>query len=812
MHHHIRRRPLTVALRRATLLLGLLPALAWAEPKVFDIAPQPLGSALNRLAEQSGLQVIYNGELVHGLSSPGVSGSQEPEAALQRLLQGSGLTWRSTGAGSVVLEAQPKESGAINLAPSSIVGQVSAGAMTEGTGSYTTPAVTIGKGERSIRETPQSVTVLTSQRLKDQDIKTLDDVYKVTPGIVAYGALLGDNQPYSRGFEIDNFQINGIPLPTGNAMNSLYWSDLISYDRVEVLKGSAGLFQGAGSPGGAINLVRKRASSDFKFSTTTQAGSWDNYRQEIDIQGALNDTGSVRGRLATSYGTRHYFYDRGESERASTYGVLEFDITPNTVISTGFTYQNVENRSTMDWGMPGYRDGSKIDFKRSVNLSSPGDYNDVESTQFFVDGKHQFNEDWSFSLTSNYTKLDLDSLYSQTGGPIDPVTRSGGYNWGEARQENNYQYNTDMYVRGHFDLFQRRHEVILGSNVSHAKRSASRFETEYFPAYDNIPDILDFRAPTYTRQQLYRTIKSTLDQQGVYSSLRLNVSDPLDIIIGARASWWRYAQDQRNAYSGVVTATGQETNAKVVPFYGAVYELDEHWSAYASYAQIFTPQTDYMTYAGNTLAPRSGETYELGLKGEFYEGALNATFAVFRSNYSGRAQEDKAYPSPCNSPATVRCYIAGGKVRAEGFETEVSGQVLPGLDLSAGYTFNRSEYVSNPDDVSLEGRTFLTQMPKHLLRVWANYRLPETLSRWQIGLGTTMQSGVYNLGSGVKNEGAGYALYSARVGYDLSENVSLSLNVENLFDKHYYVQTGTVTGNSYYGTPREMTFTLRTSF
>lgn len=803
----------TSSLRLSIFASGLMLAgTVNAQSAVYslDIPAQALDKSLNALAAQTGSRILFATDVAEGRQASALHAQLSVEQALERIVGNTGLVAQKTADGSYLIAA-PHQGDALELGATTIQG-AGLGINTEDTRSYTTGAVSIGKSERPLKDIPQSITVLTAQRIKDQNIQTLDDVYNVLPGVITYGYMVGDNQPYARGYQIDNYQINGIPLPNSNSITSQNWADLVPYERVEFLKGSAGLFQGAGSPGGAINLVRKRASADFHLGTTTSAGRWDNYQQQVDVQGPLNEDKSVRGRLVTSYGDRGYFYDNAKTERSSTYGVLEFDLSPQTLISTGFSYQNVNNRGVMDFGLPAYKTGANIDWKRSTNLSSPSDYNDVETTQVFLEAKHQLNDDWRMSLTTNYTKMNLDTIYSNTGGLIDPLTHGGGYNWAESRSENNYQYNTDAYLNGHFELFERRHEVILGANATHAKRDSGRYDTQWYAETENIPNILEFIPPEYDRLARYRTVKSTLDQQGVYGSLRMNVLDPLDVIIGARVSWWDYSQDQIAEPSGVSKPTGQKTNAKVVPFYGLVYELTHNWSAYASYAEIFSPQTDYMTYAGNTLAPRSGETYELGLKGEFYEGALNTSFAIYQTNFNGRAQIDQSFPSPCFSPYTTFCYIAGGKVRSEGFEAEINGQVMTGLQLSASYTYTRSRYLENPDDVSLEGRSFLTQMPAHAARVWANFTLPDEFAKWQVGVGTRIQSGTYMLGSGVKHEGSGYALYNGRIAYDISKNVNLSMNIENIFDRVYYAQTGPVESQNYYGAPRNMTFTLRTSF
>ena len=803
----------TSSLRLSLLASGLLLAsTVHAKSAVYslDIPAQALDKTLNALAAQTGSRILFATDVAEGRQAVALHAQLSVEQALERIVGNTGLVAQKTADGSYLIAA-PNKSDALELGATTIQA-AGLGINTEDSPSYTTGAVSIGKSERPLKDIPQSISVLTAQRIKDQNIQTLDDVYNNLPGVITYGYMVGDNQPYARGFQIDNYQINGIPLPNGNSITSQNWADLVPYERVELLKGSAGLFQGAGSPGGAINLVRKRASSDFHISTTTSAGRWDNYRQQIDVQGPLNEDKSVRGRLVTSYGDRGYFYDNAKTERSSTYGVLEFDLSPQTLISAGFSYQNVNNRGVMDFGLPAYKTGANIDWKRSTNLSSPSDYNDVETTQVFLEAKHQINDDWRMSLTTNYTKLNLDTIYSNTGGLIDPLTHGGGYNWAESRSENNYQYNTDAYLNGHFELLERRHEVILGANVTHAKRDSGRYETQEYEETKSIPSIIEFIPPRYDRLARYRTVKSTLDQQGVYGSLRMNVLEPLDVIVGARVSWWDYSQDQIAEPSGVSKLSGQKTNAKVVPFYGLVYALTQNWSAYGSYSEIFSPQTDFMTYAGDTLSPRSGETYELGLKGELYGGALNTSFAIYQTNFNGRAQIDKSYASPCNSPFTTLCHIAGGKVRSEGFEAEVNGRVMTGLQLSASYTYTRSRYLENPDDVSLEGRSFLTQMPAHAARVWANYTLPDEFAKWQVGAGARIQSGTYMLGSGMKHEGSGYALYNARIAYDITKSVSLSMNVENIFDRVYYAQTGPVESQNYYGAPRNMTFTLRTNF
>lgn len=150
---------------------------------------------------------------------------------------------------------------------------VTAGALdatTENSGSYTTGGVSIGKATRSLRETPQSVTVITRYRLDDQNLRTVDDALLNAPGIIAEYQSSTERKFYSRGFEIDQVQFDGVPTQRGNGFSTSY--DLAAYDRVEILRGPAGLFNGAGDPGGTINLVRKRPARDAQFQAAASVG------------------------------------------------------------------------------------------------------------------------------------------------------------------------------------------------------------------------------------------------------------------------------------------------------------------------------------------------------------------------------------------------------------------------------------------------------------------------------------------------------------------------------------------------------------
>lgn len=268
----------------------------------FEIPAQPLAQALMIFGRQSGLQVTAEGALTAERTSTAVKGDLSPAQALSQLLSGTGLTYRFVGSGGVQVERAPEVSdGALQLGPVQVEGRDGAGGaqvtvndrvVTEGTRSYTARETSFGKGE-SLKDIPQSVTVMTRQRIEDQGFRTMDQLMEQAPGISVSTGETSRSYYYSRGFTISNFQIDG------NNSFSEGWNteqiDLAIYDSVEILRGSDALYGNSGEPGGAINLVRKKPTRDLQVKAMLSAGSWNNFRGEFDVSGPLALDGGIRG-------------------------------------------------------------------------------------------------------------------------------------------------------------------------------------------------------------------------------------------------------------------------------------------------------------------------------------------------------------------------------------------------------------------------------------------------------------------------------------------------------------------------------------
>jgi outer membrane receptor for ferric coprogen and ferric-rhodotorulic acid len=211
-----------------------------AAPVNVNVPSQSLASALQQLGQQTDLQILYSQDMVNGLKSTAVSGNLEPEQALNTLLLGSGITFQLTG-NTVSLIPVAGNSSALQLGATAISG-VAPGPTTEGTHSYTSDEVSIGKGNIKLKDIPQSVSVVTRQRMDDQNMNSLQDAMRQVTGVTikTYNSGSSLNDVYMRGFLVDQVQVDGVSQPTGQGdMGTSF--DLAMYDRVEVLRGPSGL-------------------------------------------------------------------------------------------------------------------------------------------------------------------------------------------------------------------------------------------------------------------------------------------------------------------------------------------------------------------------------------------------------------------------------------------------------------------------------------------------------------------------------------------------------------------------------------------
>lgn len=792
--------PLTLTLLATTLLNTHL---AQAETvnvaaQAYDIPAGPLGATLNQFAQQAGVAIVFQSQNLQGLNGPGLKGTYSVDAGFDRLLQGSG--YRVIKSDQVyALEANPAATDAMELGPT----QVSAnqlGNVTEGTDSYTPGSIaTATRLVLTPKETPQSVTVVTRKHMDDFGLNNVDDVMRHTPGITVSAFDTDRTNYYARGFSINNFQYDGIPSTARNvaysAGNTL--SDMAIYDRVEVLKGATGLLTGAGSLGATINLVRKKPTADFQGHASLGAGSWDNYRSELDVSGPMTESGNVRGRAVAAYQDKRSFMDRYSRKSPVYYGIMEFDLSPDTMLTVGGDYQDsLPTASSWSGSFPlinanGDRNSVKRSFNNAANWSSWEQY----TRTAFAMLEHDLGNGWVTKLQLDHKINGYHALMGSIQGDEPRADGTAHITSGKYTGET-VSDSADLYASGPFSLGGREHELVVGGSIGISDWNGKGY-------WNLTPNMVDFNnwhghatQPDWGAPQQY--IDDTIRQTGAYMTTRLNLADDLKLLLGGRVVNYHLTGNNPSY---------RETG-RFVPYVGVVYDLNDTYSVYASYTDIFMPQENYNRDRQNQLLePDEGQNYELGMKADFFDGRLNASAAYFEIHENNRAVSDDDYNNLKPTPQNYA--YKGTKAVTKGYELEVSGELSPGWQIQAGYTHKVVR-----DDQDLKISTF---EPEDQIKLYTTYKLKGDLDKLTVGGGVRWQSvgwqDIYNNPHGGYEEFSqeAYWLVDLMTRYQITKNVSATLNVNNIFDKSYYTNIGFY-NSAAYGEPRNFMVTTRWDF
>lgn len=658
---------------------------------------------------------------------------------------------------------------------------------TESTGSYASDLVSVGeKDVLPQREIPQSTTIVTRQRLDDGGFTSLDTALRKTPGMMVLTNDDGRSSLYSRGFEFDTLYFNGLPAP----LSSIYGTqpDMAIVDHIEILRGPAGLFGGAGEPAGAINMRLKQASDQFMARITGTGGSWNSWRGEVDVGGPLNEAGTIRGRIVGALGQKDSFVDVVDNRAAVGYGTLQFDITENTTATVSVSHQKRD--ITPFNGLPTLADGTLLDLDRSTFTGAV--WNDFNSavTDYIAELEHRFDDGGHVKASARYSTRDVDFLYAYAANAASPALTVNGMRW-LSRDYDENSLALDLHVSKPFEIGEMENNIILGADHR-------RVDSTLYNATGVITGtwhLLDWNTAVAKPTVTYGAATDTkLTQTGIYGQWRIKPVDRLTLIGGARVTWYATTSS-----TSEVSADGEWT-----PYAGVVYDLTDDVSAYASYTEIFQPQSA-LDAGGNLLDPRSGRQFEVGLKAELFDD-VNATVAYFNLRDKNRAVSDPDNPGSS---------LALGEARMQGIELEVNGQINPNWQVAAGYTYTDTKFVNTR---YAAGSEFYT--PEHMFHLWTTYSFDENhgvLDGAFVGAGLRAYSSFKNIsrtaaGGATTIEAPGYAVVDLQAGYKFNEHLTAVLSVNNVFDKKYYERVGGTSVFNFYGEPRSFNFKLTGTF
>ena len=710
------------------------------------------------------------------------------------------ITKPSLLAGCIALALLPSAAFAAPATEETVIVEGSATAPDDGENDYSVTSTSAGtKMQMTQRDIPQSVTIVSQQRMEDQQLQTLGEVMENTLGISKSQADSDRALYYSRGFQIDNYMVDGIPTYFESRWNlGDALSDMALFERVEVVRGATGLMTGTGNPSAAINMVRKHATSrEFKGDVSAEYGSWNKERYVADLQSPLTEDGKIRARIVGGYQNNDSWLDRYNSEKTFFSGIVDADLGDLTTLSAGYEYQRIDVNSPTWGGLPRWNtDGSSNSYDRARSTAPDWAYNDKEINKVFMTLKQQFADTWQATLNATHSEVEFDSKmmyvdayvnkadgmlvgpYSNYGPGFDYV---GGTGWNSGKRKVDA---LDLFADGSYELFGRQHNLI-------------------------------------------------------YAATRVTLADPLHLILGARYTNWR-----------VDTLTYSMEKNHTTPYAGLVFDINDNWSTYASYTSIFQPQNDRDS-SGKYLAPITGNNYELGLKSDWMNSRLTTTLAIFRIEQDNVAQStgtpipgsngETAYkavdgtvrfggsyskqnnryfsswanifpdeigsfynfngnfPQTDWSPQSLAQDDTTHMKSFKGVEFELNGAITDNWQL----TFGATRYIAEDN----EGNAVNPNLPRTTVKMFTSYRLP-VMPELTVGGGVNWQNRVYTdtvtpYGTFRAEQGS-YALVDLFTRYQVTKNFSLQGNVNNLFDKTYDTN---VEGSIVYGTPRNFSIT-----
>lgn len=651
-----------------------------------------------------------------------------------------------------------------------------------------------------IKETPSSVTLITAERIEDQRLITLEDALNKTVGITSQKIVSSYPRFFARGFEVSSYLLDGVPQQ-GFAQAPYAVPDLFLFDRLEYLRGPSGLFSGSGSPGGSINLVRKRPKEDSAFTASLTGGSWNFLRAEVDVSTPVNESGTIKTRVGLMYQDADDFIDTVKKDRVIAFGVLEFELGERSTFTVGGFYDDLD--STITVGLPTHEVTGLIDFPRNTLIGADGQFFKTKQKHGFAELRHAFSDRWNARATVQYNHLDRSEKYSfgvfgqgvnSTNNGVIPLQTFVG----EAEARN---VSADVNVVGEFDLFGNTSGIIFGADYQNARWNALE-NGYYFGTGDPITTIDVFNPvprPAIPAISIdpngigYFDFLQKKEQWGLYGQTRLKLAEPITIVLGGRAGWVKYQYNFTTIQPG-----NFEISGKVAPYAGFVLDLSSKWSAYGSFASVFEPQ-DAIDAAGKPIGPLRGNQFELGVKGNIFSDAILLTLAAYRIRQTNRAIPD---------PNDFSSLMGSGEVEAKGIELEINGEITPNWSINGGYVYTTNRFVEAGPGVTGQ---YIPIIPKHNIRLFTNYDFAEGSSLQGLSLGAAVEYNSSRRANDVVRQGS-YLVVDVRAGYDLSERLNLSLNLNNVFDRKYYNSLFNATFGNVYGTPRSVFATLRVKY
>lgn len=750
--------------------------------QAYDIPAGSLADALNRFAERSGVKLFYDASLTTGLTTPGLKGTFGPAEALSRLLAGTGLTYRQSGAGAFTLQQAPRSAGdAVLLGPVRVQGESGQAAAPLGEYSAWSPvrgyvahrSATGTKTDTPLIEAPQTINVVTPDQIAAVGAQTIGQSLRYTPGIYAErtGAITTDDNFTIRGFTARTY-VDGIRQPVGNLTSTQI--DPYGLERIEILKGPSSVLYGRSAPGGIANLVRKRPTDEAMGEVELLAGSYNRFQGKFDASSPINDAGTLLFRVTSLVRGAETQMDYVDDNRMMLAGSFAFRPSADTDLNLFASYQDDKSGVGSFFAEGTLLPNINGPVPSNVYLGTSTDK--YERRQWLLGYRldHDFGNGIRLRSSADYTDTKASIQYPLVSG-LGEDERTAARRYLGITPEKFHSLTLDNSLEFAVDTGAIGHRILVGVDYMHAK--GNRDDIPIYLDVDEV-DIFDpDNSPGYVaHEDRYTNLYFTQNQWGIYLQDQMSIGR-LRLTVGGRHDWsdtdsWTYYLSPPDT---------RQRDRKLTGRAGAVYLFDNGLAPFVSWSTSFEPEPG-ATFEGQLFRPTTGRQFEAGVR--FQPPGSNLYLYV--SAFDLR-QRNVLAPDPVNPFFNVQL----GEVSSRGIEAEAKASLADGLSATASYSYTKARIRKSSVEEQIGRR--LHFVPPVQASLWADY-----------AFGGADPVGV-SLGAGVRHIGRQYGdadntpalripaetLFDAKLGLDLSrltgwrEGLTAQVNINNIFNERY---------------------------
>lgn len=783
-------------------------------PILIDIPSQPLNSALQQLKQQTGLSVILGSEQLQAKHSASVKGYMTSHQALDALLIGTNLT-TTFDSGVIQLHARSSESAPIGSDQPVVLPEVLIKHTKEA--SYITEqSSTATRIPAPIQDIPRSIGVVTRNVIEDQKAFRMEDAIQNISGTfmsASQGGRAGE-------FTIRGFHSSLNVFKNGFREDSTYGArasrDTANIESIEVVKGPPSYLYGRSDPGGVINQITKAPLGHRYFSGEMIFGSYGLYRPTIDVGGALNESGSVTSRLNAVYESAGSYRNGVQTERFFIAPTVGWALSSQTSLRLEGEY--LHDKSPIDRGIVAMGNGP-APISVSTFLGDPRRRGEIDQGKTTLTLLHKFNDTftWRSALRNAVSSERYSSLESNFMDETTGILGLARYEIPQSTQSHYMQNELNAF----FSTGTIKHKVLLGLELG---REYSRSKTS--GDFGELGSFIDIFNPS-NRQfndgplTTFSNIKQTNNALGLYFGDQISILPNLHMHAGGRFDVFEQSIINRPNAFLEEGSRDKQTDRAFSPSIGMTFQPWTPLALFANYTRSFSPQSGgTRSVDGKLFRPEKGEAYEGGFKLHSPNEQLRLTFTAFEIIKKNVLTSDISQgPGSGFSMAT-------GEQRSRGFEVDVAGEILPGLELIGSYAYIDARVTE--DNTFIEGSR-LPNVAKHQASLWTTYTVKEgILNGFGVSAGFVafgQRNGLFlcqdpegsfcqqpfNLPGYVRMDAAVYYRNQVNV-FNKRTNFSASVNIRNLLDERYFTGAQNFREIIYTGAPLTVIGSLKFEF